>query len=131
MQLSLTGSSAGSVAHGGNVPFDTVNANNALGVAYTLASGMITLSRAGTYLINWWVALENAQTAESLAFSLELNGNAVQTSYSDIGGGQIYGTAIVTVSSVPSTLSLKNVSGDAVTYVTAAGQAGITLTQFA
>jgi len=131
MQLSLVGSSAGSVGNGDCVAFDTINANNTLGVSYKAGSGIITLNSTGTYLVNWWIAIENAQSAESLAFALSLNGGDVQTSYSDIGGGQIYGTAIVTVNSISSTLSLVNRSGEAVTLVTAAGQGGLTLTQLA
>lgn len=131
MQISLTGSSAGSVAQGGCVPFDTVDSNNTLGVSTTPGSGMITISRAGTYLVNWWIATENAQSAETMTIELSLNGAVVQTSCSDIGGGQVYGTAIVRVSSLPSVLKLTNVSGDAVTLVTADQQAGMTITQFA
>jgi len=131
MQVSLVGSSGGTVEQGACVAFDALNSNNTLGVSYTPGSGKVNVARTGTYLVNWWVAIENAQTATSLAFALSLNGSDVQTSYSDIGGGQIYGTAIVTVSSIPATLTLVNRSGDAVTLVTAGGQAGMTLTQFA
>ena len=129
MQLSLTGSSAGSVATEGTVPFDTVDFNNTVGVVSS--HGTITIGKAGTYLVNWWVAMENAQAAESLSFALSLNGIDVQTSYADIGGGQIYGTAIVNVTGVPATLTLVNTSSAAVTLVTAAKQAGLTVTQFA
>ena len=131
MQLSLVGSSAGTVAHGANVAFDALDSNNTLSVSYTPGSGSIIIGRTGTYLVNWWVAMENAQSTESVAFALSLNGSDVATSYSDIGGGQIYGTAIVNVSSIPSTLSLINRSGNDVSLVTAAGQGGLTLTQLA
>ena len=131
MQLSLVGSSAGSVASGASVAFDTVDCNNALGVTYTAGSGQIAIGRTGTYLVNWWVAIENAQGAESVAFALSLNGSDLATSYSDTGGGQIYGTAIVNVTSIPATLTLVNRSGDAVTLATAAGQGSLTLTQLA
>ena len=131
MQLSLVGSSAGSVANGACVDFDALDSNNTLGVSYTSGSGKINVGRTGTYLVNWWVAIENAQSAETVAFAVSLNGSDVATSYSDIGGGQIYGTAIVNVSSIPSTLSLINRSGSDVSLVTAAGQAGLTLTQLA
>ena len=131
MQLSLVGSSGGSVAHGAGVAFDTVDSNNTLGVSYTSGSGSVNVGRTGTYLVNWWVAIENAQTAEMVAFALSLNGSDVATSYSDVGGGQIYGTAIVNVSSIPATLSLINRSGAAVTLATAGEQAGLTLTQLA
>ena len=131
LQLSLVGSSAGTITHGASVPFDALNVNNTVGVGYTPSSGVINVGRAGTYLVNWWVAVENAQATDGLAFALSLNGSDVQTSYSDIGGGQIYWTAIVPVSSVPATLSLVNRSGCEVTLVTAAGQAGLTVTQIA
>ena len=131
MQLSLVGSSAGSVVHGDCVDFDAVNSNNTLGLSYTPGSGSITISRTGTYLVNWWVAVENTQTTEMLAFAASLNGSDVATSYSDIGGGQIYGTAIVNVSSIPAALSLVNRSAGDVTLATAGVQAGLTVTQLA
>ena len=131
LQISLVGSSGETIARGASVPFDALNVNNTVGVGYTPSSGVINVGRAGTYLVNWWVAVADEQTAEEIAFALSLNGSDVQTSYSDVGGGQIYGTAIVTVSSLPATLRLVNRSGDEVTLVTAAGQAGLTVTQFA
>lgn len=127
MQLALKGSSAGAVQDGAAVAFDTVESNDLLGVSCAAGSGNVILNHTGTYLVNWWVAVENAQTAETLSFALELNGAPVQTTYSDIGGGQIFGTAVVQVSAIGSTLTLVNTSGSAVTYVTAAGQAGMTL----
>ena len=131
MQLSLVGSSAGSVANGACVTFDALNSNTTLGVSYTPGSGQIAVGRTGTYLVNWWVAIENAQGAESVAFALSLNGSDLATSYSDTGGGQIYGTAIVNVTSIPATLTLVNRSGSAVTLATAAGQSSLSLTQLA
>ena len=131
MQLSLVGSSAGTVDPGAAVPFDTVNLNNTLGVAYTPSSGTVTINRAGTYLVNWWLGVENAQTAASLSFATSAGGSDVQTSYSDIGGGQIFGTAIVNVTSIPTTLQLVNRSAAAVTYATAEIQAGMTIVQYA
>ena len=131
MQLSLVGSSGGEIAVGGHVAFDALNFNNTLGLSYAPGSGSVTVARTGTYLVNWWVAVENAQTAEVLSFALSLNGSDVATSYADIGSGQIYGTAIVNVTSIPATLSITNRSTDAVTLVTAAGQAGMTITQLA
>lgn len=131
MQLALKGSSAGTVADDASVPFDTIESNDLLGVSCATGSGNVILNHTGTYLVNWWVAVENAQTAETLSFALELNGTPVQTSYSDIGGGQIFGTAVVQVGAIGSTLTLVNASGCAVTYVTATGQAGMTLTTVA
>ncbi len=131
MQLSLVGSSAGSIANGACVSFDALNSNNTLGVSYTTGSGQINIARTGTYLVNWWVATCGTQTADTVAFALSLNGSDLATSYSDTGGGQIYGTAIVNVTSIPATLTLVNRSGDAVTLATAAGQGGLTLTQLA
>jgi len=131
MQLSLVGSSAGSIAQGDNVCFDAVDVNNTLGVSYAPGSGSVTVARTGTYLVNWWIAVENAQSAEMLAFALSLNGSDQQTVYSDIGGGQIFGSAIVTVSSLPATLSLVNRSSGEVTLATAAKQGGLTLAQLA
>ena len=130
MQLSLVGCSSDTIANGANVLFDAVNSNNTLGVGYTPGSGVINLSRTGTYLVNWWVAVQGAE-AEELAFAVSLNGSDVQTTYADIGVGEISGTAIVTVGSVPATLSLVNRSGAEATYVTASGQAGMTVTQLA
>ena len=131
MQLSLTGQSGGTLAVGALIPFDTINTNNTLGVSYAQGSGSIVISRAGTYLVNWWIALENAQPVERLSFATSASGVDVQTSYIDIGSGQIFGTAIVNVTSVPTTLQLVNRSDDTVTYASVRTQAGLTLTQLA
>ena len=131
MQLALTDSSGGTVATNCAVEFDTVETNTLQGVSYAATTGTLTINQVGTYLINWWVGIENAQPAEVLAFALSLNGTDVQTSYSDIGSGQMFGTAIVQVTAIGSTLSLINRSGASVTFVTAEGQGGLTVTQFA
>jgi len=128
MQLSLTTHSAGTVESGEAIPFNSIVANNTVGLSYAPTSGEVTFNCTGTYLVNWWVAIDNAQPQE-VAFSLQLNGNEVQTSYSDIGGGQIYGTAILPVSAIGSELSLVNASGGTITYATTKGQAGMTVTQ--
>ena len=131
MQLSLRNHSAGTVASGGTILYDSVDSNSLLGVSYTSGSGAVTFSRTGNYLVNWWVSVENTQAAEILAFALQVNGTNVQVSYSDNGGGQVFGTAIVNVSSVGTVLELVNESGSAVTFATASKQSGMTITQFA
>ena len=145
LQIALNGSSGGSIASGATVPFNTLVADTISDAAFVPANGTITLGRAGSYLVNWWVGMggislspEDEPESTSVsgdgnndvapAFGVALNGSTVSTAYAGAGAGQIFGTAIVNVTSVPSTLSLVNLSGSSVTYATAAGQAGLTVT---
>lgn len=131
IETSLTGSSAGSIADDAPIAFDTVDLNNANGISYSATSGTYTFQNAGTYLVNWWVALQCTQTVTQIAFAVSVNGTDVSAAYADVGDGQVSGTALIQITSAPATVQLLNVSGGAVTLAAVAEQAGATILQIA
>lgn len=135
LQATLTAASGGTVANDFPIPFNNLISNNALGASFV--TGAITLSRPGTYLVNWWVAMgeggdvatQGAGGPSQIGFSTTLNGAVVSTSYAPCGTGQISGNALVTVQSTPATLQIVNGSGENVVLASTTAQAGITVTQ--
>ena len=143
LEATLTAGSGGTVANGFPIPFNNLVSNNAIGASFV--TGAITLNRPGTYLVNWWVAMNATEDAESandqtatvgqsdsqLSFSAALNGNIVSGSYAPCGTGQISGSTLVTVTNTPSTLQIVNSSGQNVLLASTTAQAGVTVTQLA
>ena len=141
-EVALTGSAGATIADGAPVPFNVLVSNNTLGVTFIPGSGSVTFGRAGTYLVNWWVALgeeiatQNGDQAKgantATAFSVKLNGSVVSSAYAGSGAAQISGSSLVTVSSVPSVMQLVNNTGCSLTFAAGtSGQAGLTVTQLA
>lgn len=139
MELLLTNSAGDALQNEGVVPFTTVVSNNLQGVTYVPDSGNITIGRAGTYLINWWVALsegdDSVATAgedKGVAFSITVNGVTVSSAYAGGGTEQISGSSLVIIGSVPTTVRLVNESGCKVQFAEGTiGQAGMTITTVA
>lgn len=126
----MTGGGGATVANGYPIPYDTLVSNNMTGA--TFATGTVTLTRPGTYLVNWWVTTQDIEKAGSEAgFAVELNGTSISGSYAPFGTGQISGSSLVTVQSSPSTLQVVNDSGEPVTLADTTAQSGITVTQLA
>ena len=143
LEATLTGGSGGTVANGFPIPFNNLVSNNAIGASFV--TGAITLTRPGTYLVNWWVATATTQnpeetgdqaattgqSASEVSFSAALNGTPVSGSYAPCGTGQLNGSTLVTVQNSPSTLQIVNSSGENVLLATTSVQAGVTVTQLA
>lgn len=141
-EVALTGAAGATIADGAPVPFNVLVSNNTLGVTFIPGSGSVAFGRAGTYLVNWWVALgeeiatQNGDEAKGAntetAFSVKLNGSVVSSAYAGSGAAQISGSSLVTVSSVPSVMQLVNNTGCSLTFAGGtSGQAGLTVTQLA
>ena len=143
LEATLTAGSGGTVANGFPIPFNNLVSNNAIGASFV--TGAITLSKPGTYLVNWWVATEVEEEVEAtgdqtakvgqagtqLSFSAALNGSIVSGSYAPCGAGQVSGSTLVSVQTTPSTLQIVNSSGSNVLLAETTVQAGVTVTQLA
>jgi len=114
--LQIERTTSGSVVIGANAIFDSIifSAGN---VSYNPATGVITFNQAGRFIINWWVAyqlIDNANTTAVLAISSSqgdfLEGNSVSPS------GQVVGMGIVEVAAAPVTISLVNASAGTLHY---------------
>lgn len=143
LEATFTAGSGATVADGFPIPFNELVSNNAIGASF--ATGSITLTLPGTYLVHWWVALDPTlppaveksgqaaqagQTATEIGFAASLNGEILSGAYAPCGTGQISGSALVTVTSSPSTLQIVNDSGENVTLAEIpTAQAGVTVTQ--
>jgi len=143
LQATFTAGSGGTVADGFPIPFNNLISNNALGASFV--TGSITLTRPGTYLVNWWVAPEIAvaavesegqsatagQVTDEISFAASLNGQIISGSCAPVGTGQVNGFALVTVTSTPATLQIVNDSGSNVVLAEVSAQAGVSVTQLA
>ena len=138
LEAAFTAGSGATVANGFPIPFDTLISNNAVGASFS--TGAIVLNRPGTYLVNWWVATDNAdqavtetagQTGAELSFSAALDGSVIASAYAPTGTGQVSGAGLVTVKSTPATLQIVNNSGGNVVLAQTTEQAGVVVTQFA
>lgn len=118
--LQIERAAGGSAAITANIVFDTV-VYSAGNISYNTLTGVITFNQAGRYLMNWWVAyqlVDAANTTAVLALSSSqgdfLEGNSVSPS------GQVVGMGIVDVVSAPVTVSLLNASAGTLHYAAAA-----------
>lgn len=87
------------------VPFNSIAANN---IGLTNSDGIITLTRIGTYQANWQVAVDGTDGSANISLGLSLNDIIVGASTFAQVQGQISGSAVFIVSSVPAVLKLIN-----------------------
>jgi len=106
--LLIQKTTSGGVAINGNVIFDNVILNNG-SMTYDSITGIITLSEAGNYHINWWVASQSVSSGLKTSFSLVSSGGANIIGNSPIKTSSFSGMGIVQVVT-PTTLRLVNSS---------------------
>ena len=100
---------ATTVAAGTNVLFDTIVYSSG-SIIYNSATGEVTFSEEGRYVINWWLATQNSQSINGTPFAL------ISSQGDNIGGdlliksGEVFGVGIIDVTTAPTTLALVNVS---------------------
>lgn len=118
--LQIERSASGSVAQGANAIADSI-VYSAGNISYNPATGVITFNESGRFLLNWWVAyqlVDAANTTATLALSSSqgdfLEGNSVSPS------GQVVGMGIIEVAAAPVTLSLVNASAGTLYFAAAA-----------
>jgi len=128
IQAELVGAGGGTIPDGGNVLFDNV-LNNQSGISYNPATGLFTITSRGNYFVAWWTAPDGAGSATNISFAVAVNGVPYSTASSPIVSGQMAANAFVTINTVPSTISLVNVTGDDVFVPIIPVQAGIVITQ--
>lgn len=129
IEADLIGSSSGTVLNAYNVIFDNVSNNQTQNISYDQTTGEFIINAEGNYYVNWWVSTNGAGTANIVDFSLELNNNIVGYSVSPNTTGQVGGSAIITVTNPPSTLTLVNRTGEAVNYAGTSVQASILIVE--
>lgn len=96
------------------IVFDTILNNRSSDISYNSSTGLFTLTKTGNYYVSWWVTTDGSSLSPTVTFALAVNGIPVSQGSSPIVTGQVAGTALITITSTPSTVSLINVSGDTV-----------------
>ena len=110
------------VASGANIPV-FLN-NQAPSSSITVTNGAVNLTSAGTYLISYYVT----GSGDGISASLNLTGTAVSSVITDYGTTTTLSkTLLLTVTSVPATLTLSNTGAGALTVL----DAGITVVKIA
>ncbi|HMM23037.1 MAG TPA: hypothetical protein PKA10_20200 [Selenomonadales bacterium] len=107
LQIALQ--SPGMVASGGNVLFDTVVYSDGT-VDYDSATGVLTFSTTGRYIINWWVATQSSLSTNGAVFALSSSQSDLIRGNSPVKTGTICGMGSIGVASAPVTVSLVNSS---------------------
>lgn len=111
IQTTLTGAE-GVYANGSNIVFNTVVNDQSDNISYNTATGDFTITQPGNYFISWTLPIDGAGAATTISLSVEVNGVVYSTSSSPIVSGILSGEALVTVTTVPTTISLVNTTGE-------------------
>lgn len=115
------------IANTGTVVFDTILNNQSSDIRYNSSTGLFTLTRPGNYYISWWVDTNGSSLSSTVTFAVAVDGIPVSQGSSPIVTGQVAGTALITVRSTPSTVSLINLSGDTVNLARTPVQAELSI----
>ncbi|MDK2965930.1 collagen-like protein [Lacrimispora sp.] len=97
------------VASGANVPFDNIVYSFGA-ISYNPVTGVITISEAGRYILDWWLATQSTQSTNGTAFALSSSQGDLLEGNSPINTGEVYGIGIIDVVTAPVTVSLVNIS---------------------
>ena len=97
------------VASGANVPFDNIVYSSGA-ISYNPVTGVITISEAGRYVLDWWLATQSTQSTNGTAFALSSSQGDFVEGNSPVNTGEVYGIGIIDVVTAPVTVSLVNIS---------------------
>lgn len=111
VEVQLQGSSGGTIDNAANIVFDTVINDQSATIGYNLATGEFIITEAGNYYLDWWVATDGSAGSVTITFSVMVNGSTVSSGNSPLLTGQITGNALITVDTVPATITLVNETG--------------------
>lgn len=127
LQAQLQGSPASPIANGANVIFDTIVSGQSERISYNAATGQFTLTGAGLYYVNWWVATDGSAGPVNMVFAVNADGTPVAIGNSPIVTGQVSGNAFISVDGSPVIVTLSNLTGADVLYGNIPIQADISI----
>ncbi|WP_101698550.1 hypothetical protein [Clostridium minihomine] len=78
-------------------------------ISYNTTTGELTLSAAGRYVIDWWLAVQFSLSTSGAAFALETSQGDLIIGNSPIKTDEVYGIGIIEVTTAPVTVVLKNI----------------------
>ena len=105
--------------------------NDSNGIVYTTGSGVFTFNRTGNYLITWQINIDQNGGSE-VSFGLNVGGTLISSMPAFLNRGQMSGSALITITTAGTTMSLVNNGSASVPYDTALDvRANIVITQVA
>ncbi len=111
IQVQLIGAGGGIIEDNSNVRFDTIFNDQSSDIDYDSATGEFTIHAPGNYYISWSLAVDGAGPMTYINYTVTVNGNPYASASSPIVSGELSGTALVTVKTVPTIISLVNTTG--------------------
>lgn len=129
IQMQLVGGRQSQIAPGANVIFDTAINDQSADISYNSLTGQFTISNPGNYFVSWWVATDGAGSSTDLWFSIQVTASVPVAGATPIVTGQLNGSALVTVSSAPATLTLMNSTANPIVFAATPVQANIVILQ--
>lgn len=129
IQMQLIGSAQRVIDTQQPLVFDMAVNDQSPYIGYNPLTGEFILSRPGNYFVSWWVATDGSQFPNSISFSLNVNTVGYTLSSTPIVTGQLSGSSLVTVETVPTTLTLNNISPSAVALASTPVQANLIILQ--
>ncbi|WP_315109816.1 hypothetical protein [Clostridium intestinale] len=97
------------IPSGSSVVFDNIVYNSG-NIAYDPATGIITFTEAGRYVLNWWVSTQTATSPSFVVFALTSSQGDVLEGNSPVKTGEVVGFGIIDVVSAPVTVTLNYIS---------------------
>ncbi|WP_326513650.1 hypothetical protein [Clostridium intestinale] len=97
------------IQSGSSVIFDNIVYNSG-NITYDTASGVVTFTEAGRYILNWWVATQTATSPNFVVFALTSSQGDLIEGNSPVKTGEVVGFGIINVVSAPVTLTLNYIS---------------------
>ncbi len=107
--LQITLSSTAPINMGDKVFFNIIEYLSG-SLAYSTATADITITEAGRYIVNWWMATQSSDSVTGVVFALSSSQGVLLEGNSPTRAGEVYGVGIISVSDAPVTLSLMNIS---------------------
>lgn len=114
INLELNLLSQGSVAPNNNVIFDTISQQNG-NISYDNSSGIIIFNEVGIYKIEWIISAQAITTNLGNVFSFKTNADD-KIGNSPTNANQVFGTALLDISSPSTTASLVNETNTNIYY---------------
>lgn len=129
IQLQLIGSRGSKIGVNDTVLFDSAVNDQSTDISYNPLTGEFTIFKTGNYFVSWWIASEGTDIDNFIQFSILTDTLGKTTGATPLVTGQVSGSALLTINTVPTVLTLKNTSINNITFAETSVQANIVILQ--
>ena len=129
IQLQLIGNRGSKIGVNETVLFDSAVNDQSTDISYNPLTGEFTISKTGNYFVSWWIASEGTDIDNFIQFSIITDTLGKTTGATPLVTGQVSGSALLTIDTVPTVLTLKNTSINNITFAETSVQANIVILQ--